>query len=707
MNRIRSAAVVLTLSVLALGGALFGYIRTTVTGDDLSPFLFQPQPDSIQFFVEDVVAADLRNADNRPVISPSSDPLAALEAALDTWSDIPDSALHFNPLQPTAAANDPFDGVNVIVFSDTPEVRSLTVGALVSTVLRFEPDGRITDADILFNPNIRPGNNQIPFATDLALNTVDLQGAATHALGQALGAGKNPVVGSALYPFVDFSTPLRRRLSSDDVAFARQAYPSSDAPEDLAEITGLVAVDGEPAGGVLVTAVDPDRGVLISALTDLDDGTYRIQVPAAPQGRYLLYVESLDGPVTPRDIQEFNVSKFHTTVRPRFFGGNTRPLAVDVIAGSAAEANFNVEAGDPVLEIERIGVDEPGGSGPPLRLTSGPIELVAGRAYDILLLGRGIDRGLGIGDIRLLVPGVRIREGSVRVDPNFTFNGGPVVRITVDVDPRRQRHTGSIIVLRSRAMDAYTGALLIEPAAPELAADGVVNAASFVSEGVAPGMIVSIFGSALGPPPPGLEAGDFDPATGKLRTKLGDVAVTFNGVRAPLFFVSDGQLNVQAPFEISGLGSVKVVAHLGEAASLPVNVEVAPAQPGLFTITPGGDPIIALLPNGSLSSPANPVERGQFVTLFATGAGELTNAPETGAPAPADPLSRAAGLTVELGGVQVAAAELLFAGLTPGFVGLLQINLRIAADSPTGDAVGVRIRIAGRGSQPGATLAIR
>ena len=83
------------------------------------------------------------------------------------------------------------------------------------------------------------------------------------------------------------------------------------------------------------------------------------------------------------------------------------------------------------LKIETIGLDEPGGSGKPALLTEGPIELTAGRSYDLLLAGRGIDRSLGIGEIRLLAPGINIRQGSVRVDPVFTLRGAPVVRLTV------------------------------------------------------------------------------------------------------------------------------------------------------------------------------------------------------------------------------------------------------------------------------------
>lgn len=701
----RNAAVAI---IAALGASTaFAYVRSTVSGGASTPPLFQSAPESIRFFVEETVAPDLRNADNRPVISPSSDPLAALQAALDAWSGLSGSALNFEPLQTTSAGADSFDGRNVFVFSDTPETRSLSLGALAVTVLRVEPTGRITDADVIFNPNVRPGNNQIPFSTDLALNTVDLQGAATHAVGLAAGAGLNPVIGSALYPFADQASPDRRKLSSDDLAFARQVYPAPDAPNDLAEITGQVMAEGVPAGGVLVSAIAADDGVVVSSLSALDDGTYRIRVPAAPQARYRVYAEALDGPVLPRNIQDLDISKFRTDVRPRFFGGNQRPIDIDLRPGQSAVADFNLSVDVAALQIGTIGLDDPGGSGAPRRLTEGAVEMTAGRAYDLLLSGVGIDRSLGIGEIRLMAPDLRVRPGSVRVDPVLTVRGAPVVRLTVDVGARSERHTGSIALVRSRAMDVYTGALLIEPQRPAISDNGVVNAADFLSGAVSPGMIATIFGSAMGPDDPGVQATEFDPATGKLPTELAGVSMLVDGIPAPLFFVLNRQANFQIPFEASGAGSVEIVVLFDGLESAPISIPVASSSPALFALAGGAGQVVALLPDGTVGAPENPAQRGGFVTLFATGHGALTDAPMTGAPAGASPLSRLVGLTVEIGGVEVAPEDLLFAGLAPGFVGLVQINVRLADDLPAGDAVTIRIHIDGVASRADTSIAIR
>jgi len=427
-----------------------------------------------------------------------------------------------------------------------------------------------------------------------------------------------------------------------------------------------------------------------------------MRVPAAPQARYLVYAEALDGPIIPQDIQRLNLSKYKTDIRPRFFGNNQRPTLAILVPGREFKADLNVESGPSALTIDAIGIDVPGGSGTPLRLTDGPIRLTSGEAHDLLLVGVGVDASIGIGDIRILAPGVVVREGSVRVDPLLTLRGAPVVRATLDVAPRNRLDTGSVLVVKSRAMDVFTGALLLEPARPSLTQAGIVNAASFLAEGLAPGMIASFFGSALGPAE-GVAAPGFDPLTARLPNELAGIRVTFDGIEAPLFFVVDSQLNVQAPFELAGRSATNVIVSVGGVQSDSVSAPVVPAQPGLFSVGPQA---IVLNQDGSLNGPANPARKGQFVTIFLTGSGVVVPPVTSGAPAPVSPLSRVQGAVVEWAGTAGSPDDLFFAGLTPGFVGLTQINVRIPLTAPSGDLVELVVRIAGQASQPGVGIAV-
>jgi len=77
--------------------------------------------------------------------------------------------------------------------------------------------------------------------------------------------------------------------------------------------------------------------------------------------------------------------------------------------------------------------------------------------------------------------------------------------------------------------------------------------------------------------------------------------------------------------------------------------------------------------NGSVNAANNPARAGEAITVYLTGIGALDNPVATGSAAAGDPLSRAAATArVTVGGVE---AQLLFLGLTPGFVGLAQANV--------------------------------
>jgi uncharacterized protein (TIGR03437 family) len=209
---------------------------------------------------------------------------------------------------------------------------------------------------------------------------------------------------------------------------------------------------------------------------------------------------------------------------------------------------------------------------------------------------------------------------------------------------------------------------------PRFQAIGVVNAATYRSTPVAPGEILSIFGARLGPEQP--SQAQFDPDTGKLPTTLGGVQVTFDGVPAPLYFVSFGQLNLQVPFEVVGKASVRVVVTVPDLDPAGVTVAVAEASPGLFTT--GGDLRRALAVNqdNSINAADNPAAAGSVVVLYLTGQGMTNPKVATGAPAPVVspfPLP-VLGVTVTMDNLP---ARVIFAGLAPGFVGLTQINAEV------------------------------
>ena len=145
----------------------------------------------------------------------------------------------------------------------------------------------------------------------------------------------------------------------------------------------------------------------------------------------------------------------------------------------------------------------------------------------------------------------------------------------------------------------------------------------------------------------------------------------------------------------------------GTTISVPLEVTVADVQPGIFTVNQDGTgqgSIVNQLTN-ILADPNAPVTAGDTLTIYCTGLGEVNNPPGSGMAAQASPPSDAQVTPgVVIGGVS--ATTVTYAGLTPGFVGLYQINAQVPDGVPPGDAVPVVLTVP-NGTSNTATIAVR
>jgi uncharacterized protein (TIGR03437 family) len=163
--------------------------------------------------------------------------------------------------------------------------------------------------------------------------------------------------------------------------------------------------------------------------------------------------------------------------------------------------------------------------------------------------------------------------------------------------------------------------------------------------------------------------------------------VLVNGVEAPLLYVSTNQINFQVPFEtVHGQAIFRILR--GEEAGPSASYEVVGSAFGAFQYqreAPRLDPIVTHA-DGSLVTPTSPARLGETVVLYGTGVGTLTNPPATGQPAPSGPLAvcTAAPRAFLSGGEFSEEAVVDFCGLTPGFAGLIQINIRVPQNRPPG-----------------------
>jgi uncharacterized protein (TIGR03437 family) len=224
----------------------------------------------------------------------------------------------------------------------------------------------------------------------------------------------------------------------------------------------------------------------------------------------------------------------------------------------------------------------------------------------------------------------------------------------------------------------------------------VVNAASNATGAVAPGEIVTIYGSLLAPD--GFSS--FVPATGaSLSNSAGGTQVLFDGVPAPLTYLSSGQLNAVVPYEVAGRGSTNIVVQAQGKRSDPFSIGVVDAAPGIFTSSFGA----VLNQDGSRNTPANPAHAGDIVTFFATGEGQTNPSGVTGKlaigtlPAPVLPV------TVQFSGQTV---KLVYSGALPQGAGVLQINA-VVPDGLSGDTIPVTLAVGSAQAQSGITMSVR
>lgn len=207
----------------------------------------------------------------------------------------------------------------------------------------------------------------------------------------------------------------------------------------------------------------------------------------------------------------------------------------------------------------------------------------------------------------------------------------------------------------------------LQPQKPAIVGGSVVNAASFATK-VSPGALATVFGSNF--TGTGLDA----IASLPLPSSLGGVSVLVNGVAAPVLYESSGQINFQIPWETKP-GTATIAVSTNGYASSQVNVTVEAAAPGLFF---QGSHAVVQNSDFSLNSSSNPAKVGGTIMAYLTGAGAVSNQPKDGAAAGSSPLSSVTSpVSATIGGK---AADVSFAGLTPDFVGLWQVNIVV----PTG-----------------------
>ena len=337
-----------------------------------------------------------------------------------------------------------------------------------------------------------------------------------------------------------------------------------------------------------------------------------------------------------------------------------------------------------------------------LQVTSQPIGLLTVPQIDYTLAADTLpvdrftvlfNRGLGT----LTVSEVTVTTDSGGEWLAAAANGNSnVIKVTADptgVAPGR--YTGKVAI-QSNAVNGpheVPVTLTVEAqATPVLSFQGVVNNATFLpGEKLPQGGIVALFGEQLSFEVPQQGVGL------PLVKELGGAKVFVNGQAAPLYFSSYNQINFQLPYETAA-GEARVQVTRDGQTSNTVSIQVTQRAPRILTFL--GNYAIAQNPDGTFAVPptpgvpSRPAKRGEVVVIYVIGFGQTSPPVVSGEAAPGSPLARVLPLpTVFLsaGLLNVPSAP-DFVGLSPGFVGLYQINVRIPGNSPVGDHVKLSVQ---------------
>lgn len=275
--------------------------------------------------------------------------------------------------------------------------------------------------------------------------------------------------------------------------------------------------------------------------------------------------------------------------------------------------------------------------------------------------------------------------------------GNATVSYSVTANPTNQTRTATIQIVTQ----TFT---ITQTAAPGPAITGITHAASFVKDLAAPGSVIAIFGSQLGPAD--ITNAQLTPDGLFLTTLLAGTQVLVDSTPAPLVFTQDAVVAAVVPYNTSGKSSVKVTVTYQGKTSAAYTLPIQPVAPGLYTADASGSGQGAVFNQDlSYNSASNPAAVGSTIVLYGTGEG-VTDPPGVDGklnglnpPAPAAPVS------VTIGGLP---ATVTYKGGVYGVTpGLLQINAMVPLGATSGPAVPVVVTIGTTPSQPGVTVAIQ
>jgi trimeric autotransporter adhesin len=350
----------------------------------------------------------------------------------------------------------------------------------------------------------------------------------------------------------------------------------------------------------------------------------------------------------------------------------------------------------------------------PVTITAAPQSLSFGyQAGGVQPPAQKITVSNGTGPVQFSIGTTATPSGWLSVD---TTSGTTPKDVNVSVNTQgltAGTYNGSVTITAAGSATpaaSVSVTLTVTAAQPPQATTVTSNASNLVGA-IAPGELITIKGISLGPssaPNGGLFTLN---AQGTVNSTLDGVQVMFDNNPGTPIYVSPTQINVTAPWEITGRASTNIIVTYNGIPSAPIAVQVVAVAPALYSANSTGNGQAAAINqdgsyNGANGTPgAKAAPANTVISLYGTGGGITVPGGVTGSVSPSNQLLRITGPVSATIGGQTATVE--FIGAAPGLVtGVMQINL-LVPPGVTGNSLPVAITIDGVTSSAGPSVAVQ
>ncbi len=230
---------------------------------------------------------------------------------------------------------------------------------------------------------------------------------------------------------------------------------------------------------------------------------------------------------------------------------------------------------------------------------------------------------------------------------------------------------------------------------PRLTGLGIILADQFSrNRNTPPNALATAFGQEFARPGAHVSA-QLD-MTEEVPTMLAGTCLEVNRRRAPLLYVSSGQIKFQVPSETEiGQSILRIIRDCDtpdEVRGSFVLLNIPRAQPVLFMYTNNPPVVAAVHEDWSMVGPRSlfpgfqttPATPGETIVVYGTGFGTVTPPLASGKSAFEERPLSSSDVRVLLGNLEMQSEDVVYAGISQGYPGLYELRIRIPGNTPSG-----------------------